>query len=187
LELVEELERKRLAHYTAAETLSRTGINADVFESLARNVNEWHLQVLRFYRRTPFSDLPQALDLLQSCIRNLQAQRELTQLRVQARDFCRSAARLVAEAISQPLPPPEGLPTAAPVAAEPEEEEEEEEPALVLTAEEKAYEARAARYFVSPAIRGGWNVITQSGRSLSHHDTEREAIQAYNKLVGPRP
>jgi hypothetical protein len=69
---------------TAAETPSRTGINADVFGQLSEVVTQFHTQVLRLDSRTPFPDLPEALELLQNCVVNLTVERELTQRRVQA-------------------------------------------------------------------------------------------------------
>ena len=91
---------------TAAQTLSSSGINADVFEQLQTRAIQFHAQVLRVYARTPFPDLAEALELLPNCVVNLTAERELTQLRAQAVNFCRNAAAVVAEALSHPLQPP---------------------------------------------------------------------------------
>lgn len=67
-----------------AETHSRTGINADVFENLGAVVGQFHAPVLRVYGRTPLPDLGEALELLENCVVNLTAERERTQRRVQA-------------------------------------------------------------------------------------------------------
>ena len=114
LEAVRQLEERRQVLQRAAETLSQTGINANVFENAVAVVGRYHAQVLRVYARTPFPDLFEALELLQNCVVNLKAEPEMTQRRVQAVNFCRNGARLVAEALSRPLQPPEELPVVAP-------------------------------------------------------------------------
>ena len=115
LELVRQLEERRELLKRDAETLEISGRTVGDFENLGRTVGGFYAQVLRLYARTPFPDLPEALELLQNCVRNLQAETEMTQRRVQAFNFCRDSARRVAEAISRPLQPPE----AAPVVVEP--------------------------------------------------------------------
>jgi hypothetical protein len=115
LAVVQQLEQRRQVLVTAAELLSRTGINADVFEQLLTRAIQFHAQVLRLYARTPFPDLAEALELLNNCVVNLTAEREITQRRVQAVNFCRNAARLVAEALVRPLQPPEARPSVVPV------------------------------------------------------------------------
>ena len=94
----------------SATTQSLTGIDVAVFEQLRSVARQYHAQVLRLYARTPFPDLAEALELLNNCTVNLTAEREMTQRRVQAVNFCRNAARLVAEALSRPLQPPEEMP-----------------------------------------------------------------------------
>jgi hypothetical protein len=59
-------------------------------------VLKFNPKVARVYGQTPFPDLAEALELLQNCIAGVREQRQMTQLRVQAVNFCRSAARLVA-------------------------------------------------------------------------------------------
>jgi hypothetical protein len=66
---------------------------------------------------TPFPDLAEALEILQNCFAGLREQRQMTQLRVQAVDFCRCAARLVAEALSRPLQQTEERVDVAPAAS----------------------------------------------------------------------
>jgi hypothetical protein len=96
LEVVRQLEERREVLRRAAAALSVSGINANDFENVGRATGEFHAQVLRVYGATPFPDLPEALELLHNCARNLQAETEMTQRRVQAVNFCRSSARLVA-------------------------------------------------------------------------------------------
>ena len=110
LEAARQLEERRDLLKRTAETLEISGINANSFENLVRNTGEFHAQVLRLYTRTPFPDLPEALELLQNCVQRLQAETEMTQRRVQAVNNCRSSARLVAEALAIPLGPPEAAP-----------------------------------------------------------------------------
>jgi hypothetical protein len=120
-ERLAELEQERQALLTSAETLSETGISPDAFERLGSQVRAFNTTATRVYGQTPFPDLAEALELLQNCIAGLREQRQLTQLRVQARDFCRAAARMVAEALAQPLlavVPPAAAPSAAHQASE---------------------------------------------------------------------
>jgi hypothetical protein len=78
LEVVRQLEERRELLRRAAAALSISGINADNFENVGRATGDFYAQVLRLYRRTPFPDLPEALELLQNCMRNLQAETEMT-------------------------------------------------------------------------------------------------------------
>jgi hypothetical protein len=122
LEVVRQFEERRVVLRRAAAALSISGVNATNFETVGRATGEFYTQVLRVYGTTPFPDLPEALEFLQNCVRNLQAETEMTQRRVQAVNFCRESARRVAEAISRPLEPPEAGPEApeqAPRAAAP--------------------------------------------------------------------
>jgi hypothetical protein len=96
LEVVRQLEERRELLRRAAAALSVSGINANNFENVGRATGEFHAQVLRLYGTTPFPDLPEALEFLQNCVGNLKAETEMTQRRVQAVNFCRSAARLLA-------------------------------------------------------------------------------------------
>ena len=96
LAVVQQLEERRQVLVTAAETVSSRGRDAEVFERLGTAVLQFHDQVLRLHGTTPFPDLPEALELLQNCVGILQAETEKTQRRVQAINFCRNAARLVA-------------------------------------------------------------------------------------------
>ena len=119
---VRQLEERRQTLQRDAHSLSETGISLNAFERLGRAVREFDTTVVRVLalERTLFPDLAEALELLQNCVVNLTAEREMTQRRVQARDFCRNAARLVAEALSLPIvalvpilappqPPPTGV------------------------------------------------------------------------------
>ena len=88
------LEERRQTLQRAAQTLSETGINADVFERLGRAVREFDTTVVRVFalERTPFPDLKESLGILQNCIAGLKEQRQMTQRRVQAGNFCRAGA-----------------------------------------------------------------------------------------------
>lgn len=110
LEAVKRLEERRQLLQRAAETLSISGINANSFENVGRIIGEFCAQVLRVYMRTPFPDLPEGLELLRNCARGLLVETEMTQRREQARNFCRNAARLVAEALPGMVPAPEATP-----------------------------------------------------------------------------
>lgn len=105
-ERLTELEEERQALHEAAETLLLTGISPNAFARLVRHGREFNTRATRAYGRTPFPDLAQALDLLQSCVAGLAAEGQLSQQRAQALNFCRNAARLVAEAVSRPLVAP---------------------------------------------------------------------------------
>jgi hypothetical protein len=115
LEVARQLEERRAVLRRAAAALSVSGTSANQFENVGRATGEFYTQVLRVYGTTPFPDLPEALEFLQNCGRNLKVETEMTQRRVQAVNFCRESARRVAEAISRPLEPPEE----GPVVSEP--------------------------------------------------------------------
>lgn len=112
LEAVQRLEQQRQLLQRSAVNLYLNGINANSFENLGRIIGEFHVQVLRLYGRTPFPDLPEALEILNNCLRVLLSETAMTQRRVQAVNNCRNSARLVAEAITRPLQPPEAAPAA---------------------------------------------------------------------------
>jgi hypothetical protein len=76
--------------------MSMNGFSADAFERLWRDVQEFNNQAIRALGGIPFPDLAEALGILQNCIAGLREERQMTQRRVQAVNFCRSAARLVA-------------------------------------------------------------------------------------------
>ena len=115
-ELVAQLENRRQTLVRRLQAGAEQGTGVAAFQALERAAAEFLRDTNEQYTRTPFPDAQEALTLVRSCIELLEAERELTQRRVQAIRNCRNSARLLAEALTSPLTPAiEPEPPAAPV------------------------------------------------------------------------